>query len=275
VLPYEAAHDIRARNRPFDPVDTHAEADLGKPAALIVMRWPRPPTTLAPGSDVSGLLRRCQRHLADDGSTIIVVTAAREGADDTSYGDHERILLPAAKAAGLQHLRDIVPPDADDGRDTFIYTTGHRAYRGTRRGETCGARWVDLNKTASSLKVSEQLVQLGWKVDAGKPKSEAGDRTIGLDDVTDNVLEAWRKRQIAEQLAYGSGWIRSGRIFTRPDGAELHPAEITKYFNHLHQRVSAAGQRSGREGRQDGPSQGQLTAVWCWKFSQRSPKAPK
>jgi integrase len=99
------------------------------------------------------------------------------------------------------------------------------AYRGTRRGETCGARWVDLSKAASSLKVSEQLVQLGWKVEAGKPKSEAGDRTIGLDDVTNNVLEAWRKRQIAEQLAYGPGWIRSGRIFTRTDGAELHPAE--------------------------------------------------
>jgi integrase len=107
------------------------------------------------------------------------------------------------------------------------------AYRGTRRGETCGARWVDLNKAKSSLKVSEQLVQLGWKVEAGKPKSDAGDRTIGLDDVTNNVLEAWRKTQIAEQLAYGPGWIRLGRIFTRRDGSELHPAWITKYFNQL------------------------------------------
>jgi integrase len=80
--------------------------------------------------------------------------------------------------------------------------------------------------------------QLGWKVEAGKPKSEAGDRTIGLDDITNNVLEAWRKTQIAEQLAYGPGWIRSGRIFTRPDGAELHPAEITRYFNQL---VAALG----------------------------------
>jgi integrase len=82
-------------------------------------------------------------------------------------------------------------------------------------------------------KVSEQLVQLGWKVEAGKPKSDAGDRTIGLDDETNTVLEAWRKTQIAEQLAYVPGWIRSGRIFTRPDGSELHPAEITKYFNQL------------------------------------------
>ncbi|MFI5891151.1 site-specific integrase [Actinoplanes sp. NPDC051513] len=74
------------------------------------------------------------------------------------------------------------------------------AYRGTRRGETCGARWVDLNKVASSLKVSEQLVQLGWKVEAGKPKSEAGDRTIGLDDVTNNVLEVWRGTSTSSSL---------------------------------------------------------------------------
>jgi len=108
-----------------DPVDAHAKADLGEPAALIVMRWPRP-TTPAPGSDVSGLLSCCQRHLAGDGSTIIVVTAALEGTDDASYGDQERILLSAAEAAGLQHLHDIVPLDADDGRDTFTYTTEHR-----------------------------------------------------------------------------------------------------------------------------------------------------
>jgi integrase len=52
------------------------------------------------------------------------------------------------------------------------------------------------------------------------------------------VLEAWHKTQIAEQLAYGPGWIRSGRIFARTDGAELHPAEVTRYFNQL---VAALG----------------------------------
>ncbi|MDT5041131.1 MAG: hypothetical protein QOE51_2116 [Actinoplanes sp.] len=52
------------------------------------------------------------------------------------------------------------------------------------------------------------------------------------------MLEAWHKTQIAEQLAYGPGWIRSGRIFARTDGAELHPAEVTRYFNQL---VAALG----------------------------------
>jgi hypothetical protein len=111
----------------FDPADPHAEADLSEPAALIVMRWPRPATP-APGLDGNGLLSLCQRHLADDGSIIIVVvvTAALEGADEASYGDYERILLPAAVAAGLRHLHDIVALDAEDGRDSFIYATDRR-----------------------------------------------------------------------------------------------------------------------------------------------------
>ena len=163
--------------------------------------------------------------------------------------DHSAI---ARLEAQLDRLDDTERPSAvmvwtpeqtgeflDGIQDDRLYPLFHLiAYRGTRRGETCGARWVDLNKAASSLKISEQLVQLGWKVEAGKPKSDAGDRTIGLDDVTNATLETWRKQQIADQLACGPFWIRSGRIFTRPDGGELHPADVTKHFNQL---VAALG----------------------------------
>jgi integrase len=107
------------------------------------------------------------------------------------------------------------------------------AYRGLRRGEACGVRWVDLSKSANSLTISEQLVQVGWVVEAGEPKSDAGGRIIALDKVTLAVLEAWRKHQIAERLAWGGGWIQSGRIFTREDGGELHSADVTKHFNAL------------------------------------------
>ncbi|HEV8571049.1 MAG TPA: hypothetical protein VGQ92_28820 [Actinoplanes sp.] len=99
-----------------------AAADQPRPAALIMLRWPRPATT-TPGQDATSLLGACQQHLADDGSTIVVVTAATAGAAGTSYGEHEQVLLPAAEAAGLRHLHDIVPLDAQDGRDTFTYAT--------------------------------------------------------------------------------------------------------------------------------------------------------
>ncbi|TDC85919.1 site-specific integrase [Micromonospora sp. KC606] len=105
------------------------------------------------------------------------------------------------------------------------------AYRGLRRGEACGARWIDLDAASHSLIISEQLVQLGWEVEAGKPKSDAGGRIVTLDTITNAAIETWRKRQIAERLEWGSAWTNSGRIFTHPDGSALHPAEVTKAFN--------------------------------------------
>lgn len=95
-------------------------------AALIVMRWPRPATS-TPEQQPNILLNACQRHLADDGSTIIAVTAATAGQTGTTYTEHEQILIPAAEAAGLRHLHDIVPLPATDGRDSFTYTASDRA----------------------------------------------------------------------------------------------------------------------------------------------------
>jgi len=109
-----------------DPADLADQVDRAETAALVVMRWPRPSTPAA-GSDASELLSRCQRHLAVDGSAIIIVTASVRGTETAKYRDHERILLPATRAAGLRHLHDIVPLDAEDGRDSFSYGSNPRA----------------------------------------------------------------------------------------------------------------------------------------------------
>ncbi|MCA2216365.1 hypothetical protein [Jidongwangia harbinensis] len=109
------------------------ETQPSGPAALILLRWPRPATD-EPGSDANSLLRRCQRHLADHGSTIVVVTTIPPGTGGPSYRDHEQVLLPAARSAGLRHLHDIVPIDAVDGRDAFTYATGQRSARVTESG---------------------------------------------------------------------------------------------------------------------------------------------
>jgi hypothetical protein len=99
-----------------------------RPATLILLRWPRPATD-RPRSDANGLLSRCQRQLADHGSTIVVVTTTPPGTAGASYRDHEQALLPAARAAGLRHLHDIFPIDAVDGRDAFTYATDQRSAR--------------------------------------------------------------------------------------------------------------------------------------------------
>jgi hypothetical protein len=104
-------------------------------ATLILLRWPRPDTE-GTEPDAHSLLSRCQQHLADDGSTIVIVTAAPPGADGTSYRTYEQILLQAAQTAGLSHLHDIVPIDAADGRDAFTYATNQHTAPGATRHDT-------------------------------------------------------------------------------------------------------------------------------------------
>jgi hypothetical protein len=130
VLDFDAdthvRHAAEATGRTYstltNAVALGAAVHLPAPAGLILLRWPRPGTTGA-RQDATGLLSRCQQHLADDGSTIVIVTATQGGADGTTSGEYERVLLPAAEAAGLRHLHDIVAADAEDGRDAFTYAT--------------------------------------------------------------------------------------------------------------------------------------------------------
>jgi hypothetical protein len=124
----------RAYSTITDVSRTNPGTHLPGPAALILLRWPRPDTDGAE-PDANSLLSRCQQHLADDGSTIVVVTAVEPGADEASYIDHEQVLLPAARAAGLRHLHDIVPIDAADEQDVFTYETGPDTAGQTSSGE--------------------------------------------------------------------------------------------------------------------------------------------
>lgn len=125
-------HAAEATGRTYsaitDPSGVAPDVPLPSSGALILLRWPRPATD-EPESEAKGLLSRCQRQLADHGSTIVVVTAAQPGTGGTSYSDHEQVLLTAARTAGLRHLHDIVPIDAADGRDTFTYATDQRTSR--------------------------------------------------------------------------------------------------------------------------------------------------
>jgi integrase len=121
------------------------------------------------------------------------------------------------------------------------YVSGHRlyglyhliAFTGLRRGEACGLRWSDLDLTRGTLTVAQQIVQLGWATEIGRPKSEAGDRTIALARETVTELKVHRTRQNRDRLAHGAGWLDTDLVFTNPDGSPLHPADVTKQFLRL------------------------------------------
>jgi integrase len=107
------------------------------------------------------------------------------------------------------------------------------AFRGLRRGEACGLHWTEVDLQAKTLTVAWQLVQLGWKTELTVPKSDAGDRTVALDADTATVLSAHRKTQLEERLAWGPAWTDTGLVFTREDGAVVHPSAVTDRFRQL------------------------------------------
>jgi len=106
------------------------------------------------------------------------------------------------------------------------------AFTGLRRGEACGLSWTDIDFDDTVLHMTWQLVQLGWEVEGGQPKADSV-RDLPLDKANLAVLKTWRRRQNAERLEWGPQWADTGRVFTRENGAELHPAAVTELFERL------------------------------------------
>jgi len=123
---------------------------------------------------------------------------------------------------------------------------GHRLYalfhlvalRGLRRGEAAGLRWSDLDLDAGTLTVAGQLQQLGGRLIAGPPKSDAGRRVIALDKTTITALREHRTRQQAERAAAGTRWAETGYAFTTVTGTPFRPDRMTRQFAKL---VAASG----------------------------------
>lgn len=107
------------------------------------------------------------------------------------------------------------------------------AFRGLRRGEACGVRWIDLDLEDGVLSVAKQLIVLDGQVEEGDPKTESSDGVVALDKGTVAVLRMHRKRQLQEKQQWGSAWQDSGRIFTREDGSELNPDAVSQRFTRL------------------------------------------
>jgi integrase len=118
---------------------------------------------------------------------------------------------------------------------------GHRLYalfhlvalRGLRRGEAAGLRWSDLDLDAGTLTVTGQLQQLGGRLVAGPPKSDAGRRFVALDKTTIGALRAHRARQQAERAAAGPRWADTGYVFTTATGKPVGPDRLTRLFRRL------------------------------------------
>ncbi|MEU9018587.1 tyrosine-type recombinase/integrase [Actinomadura sp. NPDC048394] len=122
----------------------------------------------------------------------------------------------------------------DRARGHRLYAQFHLiAFRGLRRGESCGLRWADLDLTSGTATIRWQITQIGPDTFEGKPKTDAGEATINLDKTTIKELRAHKARQNTERLAAGDAWTETGFVFTTPTGGPVDPNEVTEQFEQL------------------------------------------
>jgi hypothetical protein len=92
------------------------------------------------------------------------------------------------------------------------------AIRGLRRGEAAVLKRSGLDFDAGTLTMTGQLQQLGGRLVAGPPKSDAGRRVLALDRTITALLE-----QQAEPAAAGCRWQEIGFVFTTRTGRPPGP----------------------------------------------------
>jgi integrase len=111
------------------------------------------------------------------------------------------------------------------------------ASTGARRGEALGCRWEDLDLDTPRWQIRRARVPGARAVVESEPKTAAGRRVVALDAATVRVLQAWRKSQLEERMAWGPAWTDSGYVFTREDGVPLTPRQASDAFSALVKRV--------------------------------------
>jgi integrase len=138
----------------------------------------------------------------------------------------QNVVLKVPAPVGMS--RSFSPWDADEINAFLDAITGDSyaplftlaIASGLRQGELLGLAWSDIDLDARTLTVRRQYTRQGTMTD---PKSAAGKRTIGLNDVAVWSLRAQSARQARDRLAAGAEWANDHNlVFAGAKGAPLN-----------------------------------------------------
>jgi integrase len=114
--------------------------------------------------------------------------------------------------------------------DRLIFMWRLALLRGFRRGELAGMGDDAFTPATASILVNVALIQIGTRLVWGRPKTRAGERTVGLDKGSVTAGKTHQSRRRRERLAAGPAWQDSGQMFTNEVGGALKPDWISRRF---------------------------------------------
>lgn len=138
--------------------------------------------------------------------------------------------IPAVDLAETERLVSLAKETADLYPLIFL-----PARLGTRRGETLGLRWSDVDFERETLTVRRSVCQTaadGVQIKSTKTQTV---RTIPLDPETLDELRALMTEQRKQRVLHGKGWAGTAsfsedHICANPDGSVMSPDSYTNAF---------------------------------------------
>lgn len=116
------------------------------------------------------------------------------------------------------------------------------AYTGIRRGEALGLRHRDLNLEVGTISIVQTLGRSLLKGLIVEPtKTNAGRRSIDLDDGTVDILRAHIGRQMLQKMELGGPYEDKGLVFCGPLGSPFNPMMVTRTFQSFAKREGIEG----------------------------------
>ncbi|MGW7041252.1 tyrosine-type recombinase/integrase [Streptomyces avermitilis] len=143
---------------------------------------------------------------------------------------------------GTPRPRRFEPLTAEEAREFLAVASGHplqplfelALHTGLRKGELLGLRWEDLDLAGGTASIRRTLQRTNsGGLTALPTKTHSSERRIALPTPCLRSIQQHRSRQRQEREAAGKGWQVSGYVFTRPNGAPIEGATLTRHFNSI------------------------------------------
>lgn len=110
---------------------------------------------------------------------------------------------------------------------------------GLREGELTGLKWEDVNFDTCEININKQRHYIsGIGNIEGKPKTDAGIRTVTASKTVMSLLKEYKKQQNENRLKFGTAWQNGKYVFLHEDGREISTQLPYKWFTKFLNRHS-------------------------------------